>query len=101
MTTSTIRKKLISYLADADDSKVKAIYTLLEKEIQPEDTFTLTDEQLKILEKEQELHLSGQSKSYTRDQARQIIKGQRNFFNSVFSPLVDISRTTGRAKFIV
>jgi hypothetical protein len=51
MTTSTIRKKLITYLADADDSKVKAIYTLLEKEIQEEETFVLTDEQLQILEK--------------------------------------------------
>jgi hypothetical protein len=79
MTASTIRKKLMIYLAEADDSKVKDIYALSEKEIQPEDTFTLTDEQLKTLEKEQELHLSGQSKSHTRDQARQIIKGQQNF----------------------
>jgi hypothetical protein len=79
MTAATIRKKLITYLADADDSKVKAIYTLLEKEIEEEAPVSLTDEQLSILEKEQELHLNGQSKSYTREEARQIIKGQRDF----------------------
>jgi len=79
MTTSTIRKKLITYLADADETKVKALYTLLEKEIEQEDTFVLTEEQLEILENERHLHLSGQSKSYTREEAHQIIKGQRDF----------------------
>jgi hypothetical protein len=34
MATLTIRQKLMTYLADADDSKIKAIYTLLERDIQ-------------------------------------------------------------------
>ncbi|MGZ3874173.1 MAG: hypothetical protein ACXVJD_14720 [Mucilaginibacter sp.] len=79
MTTSAIRQKLITYLADADDSKVKAIYTLLEREIGDSDSFQLTDEQLKILDKEREMHLTGQTKSYTRQEAIQLIKGQRSF----------------------
>ena len=79
MTTVAIRQKLMTYLADADDSKVKALYTLLEKEIQDDNTFVLTDEQLQILDKEREMHLSGQTKSYSREEARQIIKGQRAF----------------------
>ncbi|GAC1309935.1 MAG: hypothetical protein NVSMB24_26270 [Mucilaginibacter sp.] len=79
MTTLAIRKKLMTYLADADDSKVKALYTLLEKEIRDEETFTLTDEQLQILEKEREMHVNGESKSYNRAEALQIIKGQRSF----------------------
>jgi len=79
MTTSTIRKKLIIYLADADETKVKALYMLLESEIESGDTFVLTEEQLKILENERHLHLSGQSKSYSREEAHQIIKGQRDF----------------------
>jgi hypothetical protein len=79
MTTLTIRQKLMTYLADADDSKVKAIYTLLEREIQEGDSFALTDEQISILENEQRLHLSGQSKSYSREESIQIIKGQRTF----------------------
>jgi len=79
MTTIAIRQKLMTYLADADDSKVKALYTLLEKELQEEDTFVLTDEQLQILDKEREMHINGQTKSYSREEANQIIKGQRAF----------------------
>jgi len=79
MTTLAIRKKLMTYLADADDSKVKALYTLLEKEIQREDSFALTDEQFQILEKERAMHINGESKSYSREDATQIIKGQRDF----------------------
>jgi len=78
-TTLSIRQKLMAYLADADDSKVKAIYTLLEREIKEEGDFKLTDEQLGILDKERAMHLSGQTKSYTRQEAAQIIKGQRSF----------------------
>ncbi|HEY8928496.1 MAG TPA: hypothetical protein VIM55_04875 [Mucilaginibacter sp.] len=79
MTTSTIRKKLMTYLADAEDSKIRAIYTLLESDISEETSVRLTDEQWQILDKEREMHLSGQSRSYTRDESRQIIKGQRDF----------------------
>jgi hypothetical protein len=79
MTMLSIRKKLITYLADAEDSKVRALYTLLESEIQGKDAFALTEEQIQILDMERELHISGQSKSYTREEASQIIKGQRSF----------------------
>ena len=78
MTTLTIRKKLMAYLADADDSKVKAIYTLLKSDIQEESTFKLTEEQLQILDKERELYLSGKSKSHTREESLQIILGQHS-----------------------
>jgi hypothetical protein len=78
MTVLAIRQKLMTYLADADDSKVKALYTLLEKEIE-EGEFVLSDEQFQILELEREIHLSGKSKSYTMDEANQIIRGQRSF----------------------
>ncbi|MBS1523464.1 MAG: hypothetical protein JST50_20855 [Bacteroidetes bacterium] len=79
MTIAAIRNRLMSYLANADDNKIKAVYTLLEKDIEEKETFVLSDEQLQILEMERELHLSGQSKSYTRNEARQIIKGERPF----------------------
>jgi hypothetical protein len=78
MATLTIRQKLMSYLADADDSKVKAIYTLLKKEIQ-EEGLTLTDEQLSILDQEHDMHVSGKTKSYNRKEASQIIRGQKAF----------------------
>ncbi len=79
MATLSIRQKLMTYLADADDSKIKAIYTLLKKEIQEEDAYVLTDEQMRILDEEHHLHITGQSKSYTREEAGQIIRGQRSF----------------------
>jgi len=78
MTTLAIRQKLITYIADANDSKVKALYTLLENDI-AEKTFVLTEEQLEILEREYELHITGQSKSYTREEAHAIVRGQRDF----------------------
>ena len=73
MTTSTIRKKLITYLADADDSKVKPLYILLERELEKKDTVVLTNEQLVVLENERELHLSGQSNAFTREKAKETI----------------------------
>ncbi|MDP9076877.1 MAG: hypothetical protein M3O71_05600 [Bacteroidota bacterium] len=79
MTTTAIRQKLITYLANADDNKVKAIYTLVEGDINKEDTFELTDDQLLILDIEREMHLAGKTKSYTSQEASQIIKGQRSF----------------------
>jgi len=79
MTTTAIRQKLMTYLADAEDSKVKAIYTLVEGDINKEDAFELTDEQLHILDTEREMHLAGKTKSYTRQEAAEIIKGQRSF----------------------
>lgn len=73
MTIATIRQRLISYLEDADDKKIKAIYTLLEEDIN-NGAFTLSDEQLQILEKERELYLSGKAKSYNRAEAMQLIR---------------------------
>jgi hypothetical protein len=36
MTTTTIRKKLMTYIAEADDKKIKGMYLLLEDEIEQE-----------------------------------------------------------------
>ena len=78
MTTLTSRQKLISYLADADETKVNALFTILEKEIQEEENFLLSDEQLDILENERYMHVSGQSKSYTRQEAAEVVRGKRD-----------------------
>lgn len=66
MTARNIRKKLITYLADADDKKVKAIYTLFEDDInQQDEAFELSDEHFQILEGRRNRHLSGKDKSST------------------------------------
>lgn len=76
MTTAAIRKKLISYIADADEKKIKGMYLLFEEEIEREKDFTLTEEHLRILEEEREKHVSGKSKSYSRQEANDIISGK-------------------------
>lgn len=44
MTTSVIRQKLYDYIRDAEDRKVKAIYTMLEAELEGEDYDRWNDE---------------------------------------------------------
>ncbi|GGH12673.1 hypothetical protein [Pedobacter zeae] len=75
MTSTAIRQRLITYLSDAEDNKIRAIYTLLEKEIEGEQSFSLTEEHLEILDRERELHLNGQTKSYSKEDSFDIIKG--------------------------
>ena len=77
MTSTAIRQRLITYLSDAEDIKIKAIYTLIENEIENEKSFSLTHEHLEILDKERELHLSGETKSYNKQDAFDIIKGNK------------------------
>jgi hypothetical protein len=77
MTTTAIRKKLITYIADADDKKVKGLYMLVEDDIDTTPEFVLNNEYLKILESDRDEHIKGKSKSYTREEAKQIVRGKR------------------------
>ena len=77
MTTTTIRKKLIDYIADADEKKVKGMYMLFENEIEENKEFKLSNEQMKILERERKDHLAGRSESYSWTEAKGIIRGKR------------------------
>ncbi len=75
MTVAAIRKKLKMYVDDVDDKIVKALYTLLEDDIEDSSSFALTKEQLSILDEEHALHLSGKTKSYSWEEAKEIIRG--------------------------
>jgi len=77
MTTTAIRKKLITYIADADDKKVKGLYMLVEDEISKKTKFSLSAAQLKMLNAEKEKHINGKSKSYSWPEAKDIIRGKR------------------------
>jgi transposase len=66
----------MTYIADADDKKVKGMYMLFEEEIKRESEFKLTDEHIKILDDERQKHLSGKSKSNSWSEAKQIIRGK-------------------------
>ena len=78
MTTTAIRKKLMTYIADADDKKVKGLYLLVEDEISNNEKFNLSAAQIKIVEEEKEKHIKGKSKSYSWPEAKEIIRGKRN-----------------------
>ncbi|MBN8858138.1 MAG: hypothetical protein J0H29_07100 [Sphingobacteriales bacterium] len=77
MTSTAIRKKLMTYIADADDKKVKGLYMLVEDEIISSEKFKLSGEHLKIVEQEREKHVKGKSKSYNWNEAKQIIRSKR------------------------
>lgn len=67
----------MTYIADADDKKVKGLYMLIEEEISKKQGFSLSAAHLKIVEKEKEMHVKGKSKSYSWPEAKEIIKGRR------------------------
>jgi len=77
MTVAAIRNKIKTYVDDVDDKKVKALYLLLENDIQENSSFSLTREQLTILDEEHKLHLSGKTKSYSWEEAKEIIRGKK------------------------
>jgi hypothetical protein len=77
MTATAIRKRLIIYLADADEKKVKAIYSLFEDDIKKEEAFKLTDAHIKILDQRKSRHLSGKDKSYNWEEVNDRIRKKR------------------------
>jgi hypothetical protein len=79
MTTTAIREKLITYISEANDRKVKGLYMLVEDEITSGEDFKLTEEHFKILEEESQNHASGKSKSYSWQEAKEIIRGKKKF----------------------
>jgi hypothetical protein len=77
MTATTIRKKLLAYIAEADDKKVKGLYRLVENDISGVEKFELNDEHFEILEHDRQEHLKGKTKSYSREDAKQIVRGRK------------------------
>jgi hypothetical protein len=74
MSSTLIRKKLITYLADADDKKVKAVYALLEDEIEDKAEFIATKEQLRLIEERRKRHKEGKDDSVTWKTAHEKIR---------------------------
>ena len=50
MTTLAIRKKLVAYMQNAEDKKIKAVYTLLETDIETIDELESIEQYNKALE---------------------------------------------------
>ena len=69
MSTREIRQKLFDYIRIADDKKVKAIYTIIENEID-EDTDIWTDEFLQELKKRTVDFEDGKVKGYAWEEVK-------------------------------
>lgn len=80
MRTTQIRQQLHDYIDSAEDKKLKAIYTLLEDDIN--DEFTLTAEQKKELDRRYDDYMNGVGETYTWEEtiamARQALADRRN-----------------------
>ncbi|WP_276501515.1 hypothetical protein [Terrimonas pollutisoli] len=80
MSTSTIRQKLHSYLEVADDKKVKAIYAIMENDIE-ELAMEYTGETKKELDRRYTEYKSGKAKMITaaesRKRVQKILKASR------------------------
>ena len=72
-----MRKQLMAYLQNADDKKIKGLYSLLEDTIEEKKSSGLTKEQLKFLNEEHRKHLNGESKSYTWEEVKDKIRKRK------------------------
>jgi hypothetical protein len=70
MTTTAIREKLADYLQIADDKKIKAIYTMVEDEINTREN-DWDEDFLKEMNDRSKSFKSGKAKSYTWEETKQ------------------------------
>jgi len=77
MQTTVIREKLHQYI-DSSDEKLLKLMLALAKEYNDEDNFDyeFTSDEIKILDQRREDRLSGKSKTYTWEEAKDIIIGK-------------------------
>ena len=73
MNTAAIRQKLHSYLEIADDKKVKAIYAIMENEIQ-ESAVEYSDEFKKELDRRYAEYKSGKARMITEAESKKRIQ---------------------------
>jgi len=80
MTTAAIRQKLHSYLEVADDKKIKAIYAIMEEQIEEYDE-EYSDEFKAELDRRIEDYRSGKAKMITAEESKrridEILKAHR------------------------
>lgn len=81
LTMAEIKQRLHQYIDTAEENKLEAIYTILENEI--EGVFFYNEEDVKILQELEQKHLNGTSKSYTVEEAHDIIRKNRKKTNGL------------------
>lgn len=71
MSTIELKQEVHGFIEQADDIILKKIYALLKPSMEQ---VKLTDEQKKELQNRKVNHLSGESKSYTLQEVKQLLK---------------------------
>lgn len=75
MTTSAIKKRIISKLNEVDNAELlQAVYTILEASSMAEESYGLTPEQEKELLKRIDDYKSGKSKTYSWGEAKALVR---------------------------
>jgi len=77
MTTKAIREKLLNYISSADDKKVKAMYTLLEGEINPTSKFWDAELEQGLIQRSESFK-NGTAKTYTWEETKQAARNKVN-----------------------
>ncbi len=76
MKTALLREKLHTYINEADDRKLEAIYTILENEIE-EEKYSFSPIEIKEFHNRRENHLTGKSKSYSIEETMNLVRNSK------------------------
>jgi hypothetical protein len=72
MTNAAIRQQLYQYIDVTDDKKVEALYTLLHDDMGHK--YSFTEEEMNVLHECAEKYLSGEAKTYSVEEAHDVIR---------------------------
>ena len=79
MNSTVIKEKLHNYIESGDDKLLKLMFALAKEYTEDDDSYEFTDEEIKMFEERRNARLSGKSKSYTWQEAKQkIVSGKHN-----------------------
>jgi hypothetical protein len=73
METALLREKLHTYINEADEKKLEAIYTILENEIE-EENYSFSLSEITTFHKRRENHLTGKSKSFSIEETINLVR---------------------------
>ena len=78
METTIIREKLHQYIEKSDEKLLKLMYVLAKEYYEDDDfEYDFTEEDIKDFDERRKKRLSGESKTYTWEEAKKIITGKK------------------------
>ncbi len=78
MTTTNIRQKLHQYIDKSDDKLLNLMYVLAKEYNDDHDTeYEFTENEIAVFEERRAKRLSGESKTYSREEAKEMILGKK------------------------